>query len=58
VRLASHREPAEQARNDVAEVLQILAQRREETVSRSTLQPSLDFPAVPLPSPIYEPGGQ
>lgn len=54
MRAARHRKEAEQATNDFAKILRILAQRREESVPWSTLQPSLDFPAGPLSSPTYE----
>lgn len=53
MRLASGSKQAEQARNDFAQVLKALAQRREEPVPWLTLLPSLDCPAAPLPFPKY-----
>jgi hypothetical protein len=51
VRLASHREPAEQARNDFAEVLKILALEtgRNDLAVNSAVLPGFFSSPTPLP---------
>jgi hypothetical protein len=47
---------AESAKNDSAEVLKIVWQTAEATVSRAILHPSLGSPAAPLPYQAYQSG--